>query len=39
MAPDELRNLGFADDGGKGDSKDDASTTEDTVSAITHRGK
>ena len=40
MAPDELRNLGFAEDGGNCGSKDDASTTIDTVpAASTHKGK
>jgi hypothetical protein len=40
MAPDELRNLGFADDGGNSGSKDDdASPTGDETPTGTYRGK
>jgi len=40
MAPDELRNLGFAEDGGNCGSKDNASTTIDKApAAASQKGK
>ena len=39
MAPDELRNLGFADDSGNSGSKDDASNMADVTATVTRRDK